>query len=125
MEQREATKKEVVDLLWQWENEQVRVHASSHGVGVNYWGYLDLAYDSSRLSPYGSAGEPPPPHFVLLCRTKRKEGVLRTDIPIVAIDLDDFKSFGIIEDNANQLVFMEKEEARIRVLIERGQYESA
>jgi len=124
MEQREATKNDVVDLLRQWENEQVRIYIFSRGVGVNYWGYLDLAYDTS-VGTGTFAGAPPPPNLVLLCRIKGKEGALRRDIPIVVINLDDFTSFQIIEDDSIQSASLENTETPIRVLIERSQYESA
>jgi len=122
MEQSEATKNEIVDLLQQWTNEQVRVHVLSHGVGVNCWGYLDLAYDSSVVGTV-FAGFPPPPDFVLLYRSQRE--VRRRDIPVVAVNLNDFTSFGITEDNASRLALIEKKDACIRVVIERSQHESA
>ena len=119
MEQREATKSDIVDLLGQWENQQVRVYIFSHGVGVNYWGYLELAYDTNKWNQYGPSPTKPVPSIVSLCRTK-KTGAVHTGIPIVVINLDVFKSFQILEANSSQSAVLENEEAQIRVLIERG-----
>jgi hypothetical protein len=119
MEQREATKNDVVDLLGQWENKQVRVYIFSRGVGVNYWGYLELAYDTNKWNQYRPSPTKPVPSIISLCRTPKK-GVVQTEIPMVVINLDEFKSFQILEANSSQLAVLENEEAQIRVLLERG-----
>jgi hypothetical protein len=121
MEQTEAAKRKVVNLLQkEWWNKQVKVYIFSHGVGLVYRGYLDFAYDERQVekpSPLGSFGDPLLPDFAVLYQEESNGIRTIEEVPIVVIKLDDFQSFEIIQHDSRQLVSLRNKEAG--VLIER------
>lgn len=116
MEQGKPDKDDIARFLLTWEEPIVRVHVSSYGVGVNHRGYLYLALDGNKISSGVNYGELLPDIVFLY---HKKQGIPRSEWPFVTVNLDDFTEFQIIEDNANQLVFMKNPSTPIEVLIER------